>query len=93
MAETKETKSEEQEDHSTGWLGDFVRLTIMVWAMGVITANYLGIFKQSIDVTFSASLLSSTAASYGLSVGRNGQKKKEEKSVSLESKTTTSATK
>ena len=51
----------------------------MVWAMGVITANYLGIFKQSIDVTFSASLLSSTAASYGLSVGRNGQKKKEEK--------------
>ena len=69
MAETKETKSEEQEDHSNGWLGDFVRLTIMVWAMGVITANYLGIFKQSIDVTFSASLLSSTAASYGLSVG------------------------
>ena len=65
MAETKETKSEEQEDHSNGWLGDFVRLTIMVWAMGVITANYLGIFKQSIDVTFSASLLSSTAASYG----------------------------
>ena len=80
MAETKETKSEEQEDHSNGWLGDFVRLTIMVWAMGVITANYLGIFKQSIDVTFSASLLSSTAASYGLTMNRLG-KKKEEKNV------------
>ena len=86
MAETKETKSEEQEDHGNGWLGDFVRLTIMIWAMGVLTANYLGIFKQSIDVTFSASLLSSTAASYGLSVGRNGQKKKEEKSVIVENK-------
>ena len=33
---------------------------------------------QSIDVTFSASLLSSMAASYGLSVGRNAPKKKEE---------------
>ena len=93
MAESKEAQGQEQEDHSNSWLGDFVRLTIMIWAMGVITANYLGIFKQSIDVTFSASLLSSTAASYGLSVGRNGQKKKEEKSVSLESKTTTSTTK
>jgi len=45
-------------------------------------------FKQSIDVTFSASLLSSTAASYGLSVGRNGQKKKEEKSVIVDNKDT-----
>ena len=93
MAETKETKSEEQEDHGNGWLGDFVRLTIMVWAMGVITANYLGIFKQSIDVTFSASLLSSTAASYGLSVGRNGQKKKEEKSVIVDNQETTAGLK
>ena len=93
MAESKEAQSQEQEDHSNSWLGDFVRLTIMIWAMGVITANYLGIFKQSIDVTFSASLLSSTAASYGLSVGRNGQKKKEEKNVNLEGKGTTSTPK
>ena len=92
MAETKETKSEEQEDHGNGWLGDFVRLTIMIWAMGVITANYLGIFKGQIDVTFSASLLSSTAASYGLTMNRTGKKKKDE-SVNLESKSTTSTTK
>ena len=56
MAETQQTKIEEQEDHSNGWLGDFVRLTIMIWAMGVITANYLGMFKQSIDVTFQRKL-------------------------------------
>ena len=62
MAETQQTKTEEQEDHSNGWLGDFVRLTIMIWAMGNLTANYLGIFKQSIDV--SGQLLT-TAASYG----------------------------
>ena len=87
MAETQQTKTEEQEDHSTGWLGDFVRLTIMIWAMGVITANYLGIFKQSIDVTFSASLLSSTAASYGLTMNRMGKKKKEESVIVDNSKT------
>ena len=83
MAETKETKSEEQEDQDHGWLGDFVRITIMLWAMGIITANYLGYFKGSIDVTFSASLLASTASTYGLTMNRTG-KKKEEKSVIVE---------
>ena len=41
---------------SNGWLGDFVRITIMLWAMAIITANYIGYFKGQI-VTFSASLL------------------------------------
>jgi hypothetical protein len=80
MAETKEAQSQEQEDHGNGWLGDFVRITIMLWAMAIITANYVGYFKGQIDVTFSASLLSSTAASYGLTMNRTA-KKKEEKSV------------
>ena len=63
MAETKEAQSQEQDDQDHGWaFGDFVRITIMLWAMGIITANYLGYFKGSIDVTFSASLLPSTAS-------------------------------
>ena len=92
MAESNEAQSQEQEDHSNGWLGDFVRITIMLWAMAIITANYVGYFKGQIDVTFSASLLSSTAASYGLTMNRAGKKKKDE-SVNLESKSTTSTTK
>ena len=92
MAESKEAQGQEQEDHSNGWLGDFVRITIMLWAMAIITANYIGYFKGQIDVTFSASLLSSTAASYGLTMNRTGKKKKDE-SVNLESKSTTSTTK
>jgi len=92
MAESKEAEGQEQEDHSNGWLGDFVRITIMLWAMAIITANYVGYFKGQIDVTFSASLLSSTAASYGLTMNRTGKKKKDE-SVNLESKSTTSTTK
>ena len=83
MAETKETQGQEQEEQSHGWLGDFVRITIMLWAMGIITANYLGYFKGSIDVTFSASLLASTASTYGLTMNRTG-KKKEEKNVIVE---------
>ena len=92
MAESKEAQGQEQEDHSNGWLGDFVRITIMLWAMAIITANYVGYFKGQIDVTFSASLLSSTAASYGLTMNRTSKKKKDE-SVNLESKSTTSTTK
>ena len=92
MAESKEAQGQEQEDHSNGWLGDFVRITIMLWAMAIITANYVGYFKGQIDVTFGASLLSSTAASYGLTMNRTGKKKKDE-SVNLESKSTTSTTK
>jgi len=83
MAETKEAQSQEQEDQGHGWLGDLVRITIMLWAMGIITANYLGYFKGSIDVTFSASLLASTASTYGLTMNRTG-KKKEEKNVIVE---------
>ena len=92
MAESKEAQGQEQEDHSNGWLGDLVRITIMLWAMAIITANYVGYFKGQIDVTFSASLLSSTAASYGLTMNRTGKKKKDE-SVNLESKSTTTTTK
>tara|TARA_R100000030_G_scaffold53580_2_gene40281 strand:- start:731 stop:1009 length:279 start_codon:yes stop_codon:yes gene_type:complete len=92
MAESNDAQSQEQEDHSNGWLGDFVRITIMLWAMAIITANYVGYFKGQIDVTFSASLLSSTAASYGLTMNRPGKKKKDE-SVNLESKSTSTTTK
>ena len=88
MAETKETQGQEQEDQDHGWLGDFVRITIMLWAMGIITANYLGIFKGSIDVTFSASLLASTASTYGLTMNRTGKKKKEENGVIVDNSKT-----
>jgi hypothetical protein len=47
----------------------------------------LGYFKGSIDVTFSASLLASTASTYGLTMNRTG-KKKEEKSVIVDNKDT-----
>jgi hypothetical protein len=93
MAETKEAQSQEQEDQGHGWLGDFVRITIMLWAMGIITANYLGYFKGSIDVTFSASLLASTASTYGLTMNRTGKKKKDDNGVNVDNSNTRSGIK
>ena len=84
MAETKETKSEEQEDHGNGWLGDFVRLTILLWSMGILTANYLGIFSQAVDPTFPASLLTGTAATYTPALGKLNKKKKDDNGVIVE---------
>ena len=81
MAETPQTKPEEQADHQHSWLGDVVRVTILLWSMGILTANYLGIFSQAVDPTFPASLLTGTAATYTPALGKIGKKKKEENGV------------
>jgi hypothetical protein len=81
MAETPQTKPEEQDDQQHSWLGDVVRVTILLWSMGILTANYLGIFSQAVDPTFPASLLTGTAATYTPALGKIGKKKKEENGV------------
>ena len=86
MAETKETKTEEQEDQGHSWLGDLVRITILLWSMGILTANYMGIFSQAVDPTFPASLLTGTAATYTPALGKLNKKKKDDKDVIVENK-------
>ena len=86
MAETKDTKAEEQEDQGHSWLGDLVRITILLWSMGILTANYLGIFSQAVDPTFPASLLTGTAATYTPALGKLNKKTKEDKDVIVENK-------
>ena len=44
MAETKDVQEQEQEEQNSSWLGDVVRVTILLWSMGILTANYLGYF-------------------------------------------------
>jgi hypothetical protein len=85
MAETKETEAPNQEDQDHSWLGDAVRVTILVWSMGILTANYLGIFSQSVDPTFPASLLTGTAATYTPALGKLKKKKEEPKIEQTES--------
>lgn len=78
MAETpdKQPKQDEPEE-SNSRLGDVVKIVLLGWAMAILTANYLGVFKQSLDPTYPASILSGTAASFGLAVGSNRKKKEE----------------
>jgi len=83
MAETPRSKTEEQDEQSHSRLGDVIKVVLLGWAMAILTANYLGVFKQSLDPTYPASILSGTAASFGLAVGSN-RKKKEEPTIKEE---------
>jgi hypothetical protein len=83
MAE-EQAKQEQENDNSR--LGDVVKIVLLSWAMAILTANYLGVFKQSLDPTYPASILSGTAASFGLAVGGN-KKKKEEPTIKAETTT------
>jgi hypothetical protein len=80
MAE-EQAKQDQEQDNSR--LGDVVKVVLLGWAMAILTANYLGVFKQSLDPTYPASILSGTAASFGLAVGGN-KKKKEEPTIKAE---------
>ena len=84
MAETKEGQAQAQDqDDGNSRLGDVVKVVLLAWAMAILTANYLGVFKQSLDPTYHASILSGTAASFGLAVGSN-RKKKEDTTIKQE---------
>ena len=78
MAE-EQAKQEQENDNSR--LGDVIKVVLLSWAMAILTANYLGVFKQSLDPTYPASILSGTAASFGLAVGGNKKSKKEEPTI------------
>jgi hypothetical protein len=82
MAETTE-KPQQDTDDGNSRLGDVVKIVLLSWSMAILTANYLGVFKQSLDPTYPASILSGTAASFGLAVGNN-RKKKEEPTIKAE---------
>ena len=83
MAE-EQGKQEQENDNSR--LGDVIKVVLLAWAMAILTANYLGVFKQSLDPTYPASILSGTAASFGLAVGNN-KKKKEQPTIKQETPT------
>ena len=75
--------TDKQADDSNSRLGDVIKVVLLGWSMAILTANYLGVFKQSLDPTYPASILSGTAASFGLSVGNN-RKKKEDTTIKQE---------
>lgn len=75
MADSSPEQEQEQEKDGHV-LADLVKLAVLGWSMAILTANYLGVFKQSLDPTFPASLLTGTMAAMGVNVRQN--KKKDE---------------
>jgi len=80
MANPEEQNQEHEKEHS--FLGDFIKMAVLAWSMAILTANYLGMFKQALDPTFPASLLTGTLASV---TGVNIRNKKKEDSKLKES--------
>jgi len=76
-----EEQAKQEQEHDNSRLGDVIKVVLLGWAMAILTANYLGVFKQSLDPTYPASILSGTAASFGLAVGGNKKAKKEEPTI------------
>lgn len=56
---------------------DLVRLVVLVWAAGILTAYYMGVLDRT-ESSFIASVFMSTAMTYGIqqkAQNNNGQKK------------------
>lgn len=72
--------SQQEQDKEEGHvLADLVKLAVLIWSMAILTANYMGFFKQALDPTFPASLLTGTMGAMGVHVRQN--KKKEEPKI------------
>ena len=56
--------------------GTFVPAAVLVWALGVLSASYMG-WTKHIDAAFISSLVTSVLATYGIS--RKDEKEKEKK--------------
>lgn len=78
MANSQAEHDQDQEKDSH-MLADLVKIAVLIWSMAILTANYLGVFKQSLDPTFPASLLTGTMAAMGVNVRTN--KKKEDTKI------------
>ena len=69
------------------YISNFIRASLTLWCIGIISLAYLklpprmfglDIPEQRIDATYSAGLLGNLLASYGISIGGMGKKKKRE---------------
>jgi len=90
----KEVKITEEEDDTPEYqemimfyISNFIRASLTLWCIGIISLAYLklppkmfglDIPEQRIDATYSAGLLGNLLASYGISIGGMGKKKKRE---------------
>jgi len=86
MAETKKPAVEKDAEEQREWLGDLVKLMVLIWSASLLTFSYVrlpnGQKILDFDPTFIASVFSGSLAGFGIAAAKNGnlngQKKKEE---------------
>ena len=87
MAETpKKPVVEKDAEEQREWLGDVVKLMVLIWSASLLTFSYVrlpnGQKILDFDPTFIASVFSGSLAGFGIAAAKNGnlngQKKKEE---------------
>ena len=82
----KNTVVEKDAEEQREWLGDLVKLMVLIWSASLLTFSYVRLpIGQKIldfDPTFIASVFSGSLAGFGIAAAKNGnlngQKKKEE---------------
>ena len=82
----KNTVVEKDAEEQREWLGDVVKLMVLIWSASLLTFSYVrlpnGQKILDFDPTFIASVFSGSLAGFGIAAAKNGnlngQKKKEE---------------
>ena len=72
----EETQVEEKKEQDREWLGDLVKLIVLIWSASLLTFSYVrlpnGQKILDFDPTFIASVFSGSLAAFGLAPSKNG---------------------
>jgi len=76
MDKKPEKIGEDNHDEKREWLGDLVKLTVLIWSASLLTFSYVrlpnGQKILDFDPTFIASVFSGSLAAFGLSPAKAG---------------------
>ena len=72
----EETQVEDKKEQDREWLGDLVKLIVLIWSASLLTFSYVrlpnGQKILDFDPTFIASVFSGSLAAFGLAPSKNG---------------------
>jgi hypothetical protein len=80
LKKTEQTEVEKDHEEKREWLGDLVKLVVLIWSASLLTFSYVRLPNGNkildFDPTFIASVFSGSLAAFGLSPAKNGGVKK-----------------
>ena len=80
LKKTEQAEVEKDHEEKREWLGDLVKLVVLIWSASLLTFSYVRLPNGNkildFDPTFIASVFSGSLAAFGLSTAKNGVAKK-----------------